>query len=231
MQACHGYLAHELGHHLGLMHPMGNEWPLIKDEATKRLDAFCDAMPDKTLIKNDKLADMAFDADGLSDTPGDTGGNLYANALYGINLPQNTPVYQWCIGPGHFKVRSDHCRDLANQAIAAKFAACQAGQGDAGDGIHTHSVSCKPIPLLQSSEFDVHPQRDLLMSYYSLCSYTTKESAGFQQTTGSNRARLTPQEGNVMRTCLKVFRSYLPGQGTPPGQSPPQLDPWWSLMW
>ena len=111
LQAPHAYLAHELGHYLGLTHTMPNEWPRNKNEATTQLNTFCQDNPSS--ITN-YLPDVAWDFDLLSDTPGDPGFLLYNSEVFGIGEGDEykDPNKNQCLGKGYFQVVSKSCQTL-----------------------------------------------------------------------------------------------------------------------
>ena len=106
-QAPHVFLAHELGHYFDLTHPMPNHWPQNQDEATQQLDDYCRQHYAKPEDVPENIADLVWNLDQLTDTPGDPGSTLYLQTLYGVSDP--TAAANPCIGAGEFTVHSEYC--------------------------------------------------------------------------------------------------------------------------
>jgi hypothetical protein len=101
------YLAHEFGHFLDLSHTMNNDHPKTVAEARAQLNAYC-----KAHGATNQVVDLAWNMDGLDDTPGDPGVPLY-RLLGGPDEPgRNTsdqPSPDECRGKGWFRVEAKDC--------------------------------------------------------------------------------------------------------------------------
>lgn len=166
-QVANSYLAHELGHFLGITHTMVNEWPLNQSEATAQLNTFCKDNP--TSITSN-LPDIVWNLDQLSDTPGDPGYLLYNRVYFNIGDGQETPSVNQCLGRGSYQVISDVCKQKGGLATSA---------------------------------FMVKPARENVMSYTNQCPYLKGN------TTGETRARITPQQVDVILHALYTNRKNL----------------------
>lgn len=102
------FLAHECGHFLDLTHTMNNDHPKTVAQASAQLNAYC-----KTHGATDRVADLAWNMDGLDDTAGDSGVPLY-RLLGGPDEPghhtSDQPSPDECRGKGWFRVEASDCR-------------------------------------------------------------------------------------------------------------------------
>jgi peptidoglycan hydrolase-like protein with peptidoglycan-binding domain len=114
-QAAHAGFAHELGHYFGLKHTMPGGWPKTHAEAITKLEEYCDAHYADPKDIPDNVADKVWNEDGLDDTPGDPGFDLYNNMVFkitseggdGSSIFKANEKCNQCKGPGEFMLKSE----------------------------------------------------------------------------------------------------------------------------
>jgi hypothetical protein len=185
-QAPPAYLAHELGHYLGLTHTMPNEWPLNQEQATAQLDTFCQNNPSLITMS---LPDLAWNLDQLSDTAGDPGYHLYNQTVFNVDPVHVTPTENQCVGAGFFEVTSELCQTIGD--LASRDFVVTPPRAN----VMSYTADCPYFPNNTTGE--------------TRARITTQQAAVILQSLLSNRQNLLATRTADLKLTLEVNRHHV----------------------